>query len=467
VNTDNDSKDEPARTELLIGRIAALLESARERVAPELASAGIPYTVIEIRPTLEPDGNGWSGNEVEVETNALTLRWRPTFPIETLANWFEEAEAVSSELASLFPNTLSLAGHFPSGRLGFASLYSGEDDENSMLATALIEPTENYILRLRSAAEPDMELARSIGAEILAVLSDGRGIARQSIAIAGLEPERDLLECNGTRLRELSALERGDISATRPRLGSTSRLGPFSNFILATHVLEVDTETEQPNTTSLLPTPRILVAFQLHGFDPAGPGSVTTKVLPEWWFNGLFSRPIAIKQISANPRSLSQTQFEDVCRTADLLKNYQLDHPDGHQAVALQRFAMGCNRPDAIEGVLDFVIALEALLLPYDAETRHGDLAYRFRVHGAHFLAENISEHREIFKTLNKLYSMRSRIVHGDKYPGREEATIAANEGRRLAASGLLKAVHFKFPTAAELTRMVLREDVDARMEAP
>ena len=156
MNTDNDSKDEPARTELLIGRIAALLESARERVAPELASAGIPYTVIEIRPTLEPDGNGWSGNEVEVETNALTLRWRPTFPIETLANWFEEAEAVSSELASLFPNTLSPAGHFPSGRLGFASLYSGEDDENSMLATALIEPTENYILRLRSAAEPDM-----------------------------------------------------------------------------------------------------------------------------------------------------------------------------------------------------------------------------------------------------------------------------------------------------------------------
>jgi hypothetical protein len=42
----------------------------------------------------------------------------------------------------------------------------------------------------------------------------------------------------------------------------------------------------------------------------------------------------------------------------------------------------GADR-NAADAVLDFTIALEALLLPYDEKARHGDLGYRFRVHGA------------------------------------------------------------------------------------
>ncbi len=108
------------------------------------------------------------------------------------------------------------------------------------------------------------------------------------------------------------------------------------------------------------------------------------------------------------------------------------------------------------DGVLDFTIALEALLLPYDEHARHGDLGYRFRVHGAHYLCEHADERPETAKQLSRVYEMCSRLVHGAKYPDRVHIRAVHDLAYDFARRGLLRAVREGFPTAAMFNQMVL-----------
>jgi len=269
-------------------------------------------------------------------------------------------------------------------------------------------------------------------------------------------PESDLLSCDGNRLRALTPLECGEIAATRQPVWASSHLGPFSQIVFPTHVLQVDTSTKRPNLVAMdLTVPRLLTALQLHGFQLSGPGVCTIEVLPRWSYNGLHSRAIPLKQTPTTSSGLSQSEFEDACVTASILEQYQMEQPNGQPALALQRFSLGCSRTESFDSILDFVIALEALLLP----SRSTDLSYRFRIHGAYFIADTPAERRVVFDTLNSLYELRSRIVHGGKkHPSRGELINAVDDGRRLAARGLLKAVRGKFPNSLEFTRMVLGE---------
>lgn len=107
---------------------------------------------------------------------------------------------------------------------------------------------------------------------------------------------------------------------------------------------------------------------------------------------------------------------------------------------------------NAADAILDFTIALEALLLPYDGNARHGDLGYRFRIHGAHFIADSIPERQTTARQLSTIYSMRSRLVHGGRYPTSEEIKSA----RDLARRGLLRAVNDSFPDAETFNRRTL-----------
>jgi hypothetical protein len=106
--------------------------------------------------------------------------------------------------------------------------------------------------------------------------------------------------------------------------------------------------------------------------------------------------------------------------------------------------------------VLDFTIALEALLLPYDEKARHGDLGYRFRMHGAHFLADETAQRAGLARKLGGIYEVRSRLVHGGKYPSLDEIQTTRGDARELARRGLLRAVHDGFPTAGAFNQMVL-----------
>ena len=130
--------------------------------------------------------------------------------------------------------------------------------------------------------------------------------------------------------------------------------------------------------------------------------------------------------------------------------------PRSERDLALHRYLSGAARSISANALLDLVITLEAILLPYDEYARHGDLSYRFRMHGAHYLACDSEDRTNVFRQLDNLYSLRSRLVHGGKYPDQAEVDLARTTASRLATVGLLRAVNTSFPTAAEFRCILL-----------
>ena len=219
------------------------------------------------------------------------------------------------------------------------------------------------------------------------------------------------------------------------------------------------------------PAPVLVGAFQLHGYWVAG-RSYRVRSDPLWLQPEHQLIPLAVPGIVKEKSALSAEGFNAVTSTAELLREYELTQPRSPQDLALRRFFAGLARQapgdflpggtdrSAADAMLDFTVALEALLLPYDIHARDSNLAARFRDHGTCFLAAGSSQRAVIRERLGRIYKVRSRLVHGDggkhrTYPGPDEISRARDDARELAQRGLLRAVHEGFPTAEAFNQMV------------
>lgn len=215
-----------------------------------------------------------------------------------------------------------------------------------------------------------------------------------------------------------------------------------------------------PRDSSLIP-PRELAstligAFHLHGHRVAG-GVVAETADPPWVLNGIrHSGPILMPRRSVHNTVLTPTEFRSVVKTAQLLDGYHLQQPRSSKELAIHRFVTGVARDSDADAVLDFTVTLEPLLLPIDADARRTELSHRFRLHGAHYLANDPSERADLFRSLRDLYAMRSQLVHGSKYPQPAAIHAMRDDAHELARRGLLRAVHDGFPTADQFNRWTL-----------
>lgn len=263
----------------------------------------------------------------------------------------------------------------------------------------------------------------------------------------------DTLTADRVRLRRLSAVEQGAVFDQR---GGWVAL--TSNVELPDMILELRVpgpRNKQFLRSHELVTPWI-TAFQLHGFHLAG-GDMAQRAEPAWVFGGVSRHPLILPKRPGPPATLTAAIFRKIVATGQQLARYHISEPVSPQDLALHRFATGLARDTYADGVLDFVIVLESLLLPYDRDARRGDLGYRFRVHGAHYLAERADERPPIAKQLSSIYEIRSRLVHGAKYPSRVRTRQAYDAACDFARRGLLRAVTNGFPTAETFNEMVLR----------
>ena len=80
--------------------------------------------------------------------------------------------------------------------------------------------------------------------------------------------------------------------------------------------------------------------------------------------------------------------------------------------VAVRRFSMGCERSSAEDRLIDYVIALEALLLP---DEKIGEYRYRLSLRGAALLGKDPLDRAAVKRNLAEAYDCRSSIVHGSK----------------------------------------------------
>jgi hypothetical protein len=284
-------------------------------------------------------------------------------------------------------------------------------------------------------------------------------VVRQSVPLTDVTIAQDLA-CGSIRLRKLSPVERGElIEHDMPSPGS--RYGHLLStrwLVAPTIQLEVDTLTTEPRLFATLEPPRVLAALHLHGIKFRGPGVILSQIQPEWFGLGTSSRPFAMRTRvdPTPPKGLTPEEFESVCATARRLAPLHIEEPERPSELALRRFTLGCGREDSADALVDYLVALEALLLPYDDQTRNAELSYRFRLHGAYFLSRDSSERRVVHDQLRSLYGIRSRLVHGGRDPSLTEVNASEALAFELASRGLLRAVTEGFPDAVYFRRVVL-----------
>ena len=376
--------------------VIGLLEDARTRYAEWARAQGLPFTTLANRVHVGPELHGRSGPR---------LLWCGECQLEILGEWRIDPDW-SSAAFLLAAQAASVSTDPPCSERGYSSfaaellglkpeVFRYHDDPPRWLVENILVPASvHYIKSLPTAESGDEAAAAAIATEIVEQLSGGRQGTRLTIAVAGVETT-GVISADGLTLRPLSGTERGELlsQTTGQYQGSLPPLAAtYLKGDLPTHLLQADewhpNDVEHPAAASLYP-PMLLAAFALHGFWLAGIGASALTMLPEWRVLGLGSGPLAMAPWATSTRSIAESDLPRVATTLNKLRRFDLREPRNSQDLALHRFSLGCNRDNAVDGLLDLVIALESLLLPYDEDARHGDLSFRFRLHGALWIEGN------------------------------------------------------------------------------
>ena len=84
---------------------------------------------------------------------------------------------------------------------------------------------------------------------------------------------------------------------------------------------------------------------------------------------------IQMRSEISGAKGLTQGQLDAIRLTLQKLRGFNLEQPSNSRDLALHRFFLGSTRNNAVDSLLDYIIALECFLLPYDPATRHSDLS--------------------------------------------------------------------------------------------
>jgi hypothetical protein len=269
------------------------------------------------------------------------------------------------------------------------------------------------------------------------------------------------LASGGVAVRRLSAIECGawvdDLDGAPVAISGGLPVMRMGYGSLPNWMIELTADVgrmEGPRVNSLYK--QLLCAFFLHGYPLAGPGKVFFSSAPQWMAEIRLETPIQIRPRSTGGKELGEESLRAIVETFKRLRACNLDQPANPHDLALHRFLLGGTRESAVDALLDYVISLECILLPYDRDVKHGDLSYRFRLHGARYLGTSFGQRSAISKSLRDLYHIRSRLVHGDNYPEPTDIEDFSRVARDLAASALLKATASHFPRVEEFNDWVL-----------
>lgn len=444
-----------------------LMETARQEYGDFLQFRGIQFTVPEQRLAIidNEDMTGWHSEyrEVIISSAQRHLMTWPGFSEELKNSTLD----LAADFAATFTETLPFfASQFGSFR-SWIGLQPGQSDfksePNFWITEQIIIPAiVEYLRDLDSLAAADSAKAARIADDALYLAASTKLEAVSYLPVYGINTQADPLVSGDISVRALTPLERGAIwsqsSVSVPEPWDVIYSARLTTLI-PSHIIEVKTTSprmEYPQTGTHYQA--VLCAFYLHGYPLAGRGMMTSSAAPAWTGFGRIGTPIQLPSLQRGRKDLDQEQLNEVWRTLTKLRNYNFGQPLSPRDLSLHRFVLGSGRESATDSLLDFTIALECLFLPYDPSTRQGELAYRFRLHGAHYIATSKSERREVWKQLRDLYDTRSRLVHGAEYPTTEEVATKVATARNLAEQALLKAVRSHFPRVEEFNAMILGE---------
>ncbi len=459
--------------------------TAAEAVARRLRDTGLPLAVQVDRSVVTPGKavGEWGISASKASVNVLRIHQVAA----QIAPWLSAAELTEVDRCA------AQLAESASGTLPFWAVFSGrplpvftaaqnitevpppkyQETPGGWVARFVLLPALQYHLTAMPTVTDEAEdSASDFADEVLHVAHDSQLHYTLIVPLNGLAlyPPEAVLSTEQVRVRVASDAERGEWLDQRGGMSQAFLQG--GDIAFPEIVIEVAVSTERNVAFTAEPehVASLIGALQLHGCWVAG-RLYRVQSKPAWIFPVQQHLPLTVPGIVSGRSALTAERFAAAAATATALADYGLAVPRSPQDLALHRFLAGVAREgisnflpgganrNATDAVLDFAIALEALLLPYDENARHGDLSYRFRMHGAHYLADGATERRQVMRQLSNIYEVRSRLVHGARYPSPDELRAARDTARELARRGLLRAIDEGFPTAAKFNQMILGVD--------
>jgi len=434
------------------------LEEARHRALNALAKAGLPTQVDQETwrvTSVREDGHGFESQGDRVPKNILCVD-EYSWSIWHQFNWPDRAPLLP--IAQLM---VDLLGDRCRYFRGYVTEWGGqmtpgltfESDAATWVMQAYFHPIcVHYLRGLTDPAVGDRELFDRLAHELVTFATGHRWHVEEQIPIAGLMAE-DPIESGNVSLRPCTPEEMA--TWADPPLGVNYRR--FGRLALGghgvpTHVLVIRYRTPKVKQYNLdLASPEIVQAIQLLGYRVSAPSGRFFRALPRWAEAGKFSSPLdSTKKFERRPFGLSD--LERAIRLSTLPGKLASVETESREGLALRRFLNALSRDQAVDRLLDCVIALEAILLGGE----ESELIFRFKTYGAWWLAQNESEREQLFAQLGKLYSLRSKIVHGNKFPAPQAIEDAAREAVEIAQRAVTKALVDGWPAQKTFQRLSL-----------
>ena len=443
--------------------LAVLFSAATDAVEQRLQSLDIPLTAAAYQLVVERDRknpDAWQSSSRIIQRSILSNQVyslhqiAPLLTAEVVALVSQCAEHLIGLADANLPFFCPIpgGGWFLTGEMGDGGTY--EVGEAKWVASHLLLPALYVHLGQLSGFDRADDTAARFAEDVLTFLRAPDLTYHVTIPLAGLDiaGSRDKITAPDVTVFRLTSEAQGDLMDEWGMNNFTGR-NAFTSLPLVALRLVVSTPrtAQNPLTQSLVA--KWLCALQLHGYALAGINALT-EGYPSWVSPGKGFAPINLPARTRKWSTVSPASLDRVAKTVRQLTSYNINGPRSAHDLALHRFSAGAARESAADAIVDFVIALESLLLP--AGIGHGDLSYRFHVHGAHYLAKTKSERTAIAEKLTDLYRLRSRLVHGGKYPAAADVESARVIAEDFARQGLLKAVTNEFPTANDFRSLAL-----------
>lgn len=313
-----------------------------------------------------------------------------------------------------------------------------------------------YLHRLRSLISADRSLAVELATRLLDEIEEDYLGSVTGIALGGMTPEPTRIEEGPVRITALAPHELGWLATDLfvaaqerpPDVRALPKGFPFAPTerslveISSRHPRRV-----QPQYENLLH--RLILAFELLGYPLHGTGHFIRYTWPS---HGRFGGRVVIPDFG-DQRVITPDGLRAAMDLAGRMPDDAWGPKRDRRGVAMQRFGVGFAERDPADAVIDFAIGLEAILLP---EKFEGELTFRLRLGGALYSTEDPVRRRDIFAQLGKVYSVRSRVVHGLQPPDPDESREASQLAREILRGLLVICLQRGWPTQEQLTQLAL-----------
>ncbi len=436
----------------LVKSVAEWLKTRRAQLSARATQHGLPQSISLPVPVADFTEGGMQSTTEQREHSlfAANASFHPMLFIEVTKPFIDSAgEKLADSLAQQFGDRIKYASNYEPGILAqdlehpelISNLPTPQFDPKEIASHMLAwEPLFYALMLLRHclceylsalpslAADNDL-LAGRLANEVVTFAQDDEVTYLGRVPLAGLDVPASGVAVEDCSLVHLTRDELGHLFWRRqnirfqPSRVASALPGSMSAETWMQERVVLEVRSRQPKTavfyTMASRCQKLLLALHLFGIEFAGAGFGAMIREPLWLWSGQSVQPLLMpKRPTQSLQTLCEQDIRAVLPIADGIPDGAVGAPTSPMELSIRRVALAMAREDPSEALVDYTVALEALLL---GGTEMGEARRRFALNGAAFAGSSASDRKRLYNELSEIYSARSVLVHGVS-PGEKRA---------------------------------------------